>query len=230
MTTDVSPRRTRRRRKSCAGRRSRAPAPSPGLAARLERRGQPLPRPDRGNPRHGRGAAAPGRRRPGDHAEGAGMRRIASGRSPTRTGGGAGGRARRAAARDLAALKEAARSGPNRGAADHRRSAAERTGSTGRLIAERFGAWAAGYFDQGQALWAAPRGGGAYAVWRAVATHDRTPEIAGLPASRCMSPRRRRPPRRSSPRRRAARPREAATGDLFPSAADDARRLGADAR
>ena len=48
------------------------------------------------------------------------------------------------------------------------------------LIAERFGAWAAGYFDEGQALWAAPRGRGAYAAWRAVATHDLTPEIAGL--------------------------------------------------
>jgi len=49
------------------------------------------------------------------------------------------------------------------------------------LIAERFGAWAAGYFDEGQALWAAPRGRGAYSAWRAVATHDLTPEIAGLP-------------------------------------------------
>jgi len=48
------------------------------------------------------------------------------------------------------------------------------------LIAERFGAWAAGYFDAGQALWAAPRGKGAYTAWRAVATHDLTPEIAGL--------------------------------------------------
>ncbi len=48
------------------------------------------------------------------------------------------------------------------------------------LIAERFGAWAAGYFDEGQALWAAPRGRGAYAAWRAVATHDLTPEIIGL--------------------------------------------------
>ena len=47
------------------------------------------------------------------------------------------------------------------------------------LIAERFGHWAAGYLDAGQALWAAP-GGGAYAAWRAVATHDLTPEIAGL--------------------------------------------------
>ena len=49
------------------------------------------------------------------------------------------------------------------------------------LIAERFGAWAAGYFDEGQALWAAPRGRGAYAAWRAFATHDLTPEIIGLP-------------------------------------------------
>ncbi|MCB5945851.1 YbcC family protein [Acidocella sp. KAb 2-4] len=48
------------------------------------------------------------------------------------------------------------------------------------LIAERFGAWAAGYFDQGQALWAAPRGKTAFAAWRAVAMHDLTPEIAGL--------------------------------------------------
>lgn len=48
------------------------------------------------------------------------------------------------------------------------------------LIAERFGAWAAGYFDEGQALWAAPRCRNAYAAWRAVATHDLTPEIVGL--------------------------------------------------
>ena len=48
------------------------------------------------------------------------------------------------------------------------------------LIADRFGAWAAGYFDEGQALWAAPRDRGAYDAWRAVATHDLTPEIAGL--------------------------------------------------
>lgn len=48
------------------------------------------------------------------------------------------------------------------------------------LIAERFGGWAAGYFDVGQALWAAPQGKSAYAAWRAVATHDLTPEILGL--------------------------------------------------
>ena len=48
------------------------------------------------------------------------------------------------------------------------------------FIADRIGAWAAGYFDEGQALWAAPRGKGAYAAWRAVATHDLTPEIAGV--------------------------------------------------
>jgi uncharacterized protein YbcC (UPF0753/DUF2309 family) len=48
------------------------------------------------------------------------------------------------------------------------------------IIADRFGNWAAGYFDQGQALWAAPRRRGAYDAWRQNATHDLTPEIAGL--------------------------------------------------
>lgn len=48
------------------------------------------------------------------------------------------------------------------------------------IIAERFGVWAAGYFDEGQALWSAPRGPCAYSAWRAVATHDLTPEILGL--------------------------------------------------
>ena len=48
------------------------------------------------------------------------------------------------------------------------------------IIAERFGAWAAAYLDEGQALWAAPKGRSAYAAWQAVATHDVTPEIAGL--------------------------------------------------
>ncbi len=48
------------------------------------------------------------------------------------------------------------------------------------LIAERFSAWAAGYFDEGQALWAAPRGKNAYEAWRANAIHDLTTKIAGL--------------------------------------------------
>lgn len=48
------------------------------------------------------------------------------------------------------------------------------------LVAERIGAWAGGYFDRGQALWAAPRGRSAWAAWRAYATHDLTPEIMGL--------------------------------------------------
>ncbi len=48
------------------------------------------------------------------------------------------------------------------------------------IIADRFGTWAAGWFDAGQALWAAPRGRSAYAAWRSVATHDLTPEILGL--------------------------------------------------
>lgn len=49
------------------------------------------------------------------------------------------------------------------------------------LIEERFGHWAAGYFDTGQALWSAQHGKSAFAAWRAMATHDLTPEIAGLP-------------------------------------------------
>jgi uncharacterized protein YbcC (UPF0753/DUF2309 family) len=48
------------------------------------------------------------------------------------------------------------------------------------LVAERIGLWAGGYFDDGQALWAAPRGNGAYAAWRSFASHDLAPEIAGL--------------------------------------------------
>ncbi|MEL7719423.1 DUF2309 domain-containing protein [Citromicrobium bathyomarinum] len=48
------------------------------------------------------------------------------------------------------------------------------------IIAERIGVWAGGYFDRGQALWAAPRDRSAWAAWRAYATHDLTPEIMGL--------------------------------------------------
>ncbi len=84
---------------------------------------------------------------------------------------------------NLAALKAAARapSPPAAAAPTIADLAAEASGiDWPGLIAERFGAWAAGYFDEGQALWAAPRGQGAYAAWRAVATHDLTPEIAGL--------------------------------------------------
>lgn len=48
------------------------------------------------------------------------------------------------------------------------------------LIARSFGLWAAGYFDRGQALWAPRPARGAFAAWREWATHDLTPEIAGL--------------------------------------------------
>jgi len=50
------------------------------------------------------------------------------------------------------------------------------------LIADRIGVWAGGYFDQGQALWAAPHGRRAWATFRAHASHDLTPEIVGLKA------------------------------------------------
>lgn len=48
------------------------------------------------------------------------------------------------------------------------------------IIARSFGLWAAGYFDRGQALWTPRSGHGAFAAWREWATHDLTPEIAGL--------------------------------------------------
>lgn len=48
------------------------------------------------------------------------------------------------------------------------------------LVSERIGTFAAGFFDEGQALWAASRRNGLYAAWRAFAMHDLTPEILGL--------------------------------------------------
>ena len=48
------------------------------------------------------------------------------------------------------------------------------------LVAERIGHFAAGIFDAGQALWAAPTSGGAWAGWRTQGHYDLTPEIAGL--------------------------------------------------
>jgi len=48
------------------------------------------------------------------------------------------------------------------------------------LLSERVGAWAASYFDDGQAIWRAAPEGTPYASWRAEATLDRTPEVMGL--------------------------------------------------
>jgi uncharacterized protein YbcC (UPF0753/DUF2309 family) len=48
------------------------------------------------------------------------------------------------------------------------------------IIEKTIGIWAAGQFDRGQALWSPTPGSEAFASWRAWATHDLTPEIAGL--------------------------------------------------
>ncbi len=48
------------------------------------------------------------------------------------------------------------------------------------LIRKALGLWAAGHFDRGQALWSPAPGKSAYAAWREWATHDLSPEIAGL--------------------------------------------------
>lgn len=49
-----------------------------------------------------------------------------------------------------------------------------------KLISERVGAWAAAYFDEGQALWKTSVRPAAYPDWRFFAMHDLSPEIAGL--------------------------------------------------
>ncbi len=54
------------------------------------------------------------------------------------------------------------------------------------IVTDRISAWAAGYFDEGQAHWAAARGGEAeeagkaWMSWQSFATHDLTPEILGV--------------------------------------------------
>jgi uncharacterized protein YbcC (UPF0753/DUF2309 family) len=59
--------------------------------------------------------------------------------------------------------------------------AAEATGTDwSALIARAFGLWAAGHFDRGQSLWTPAPGKRAFAAWREWASHDLTPEIAGL--------------------------------------------------
>jgi uncharacterized protein YbcC (UPF0753/DUF2309 family) len=48
------------------------------------------------------------------------------------------------------------------------------------VLTRSFGLWAAGRFDRGQALWTPAAGSSAFAAWREWATHDLTPEVAGL--------------------------------------------------
>lgn len=48
------------------------------------------------------------------------------------------------------------------------------------LIGDRISSFASGYFDAGQALWAAPQDQGLFASWRHFAMHDLTPELSGL--------------------------------------------------
>jgi len=48
------------------------------------------------------------------------------------------------------------------------------------IFTRQFGLWAAKYFDRGQALWTPSPGLPAFAAWREWATHDLTPELAGL--------------------------------------------------
>lgn len=48
------------------------------------------------------------------------------------------------------------------------------------VMADRIGAWASGHFDHGQTMWPKTVATGAYESWRAFATQNLSPEIAGL--------------------------------------------------
>ena len=48
------------------------------------------------------------------------------------------------------------------------------------VIADRIGAWAAGYFDTGQALWQTNQNKSAFESWQTFASRDLSPEILGL--------------------------------------------------
>lgn len=48
------------------------------------------------------------------------------------------------------------------------------------VISRCIGLWAGGHFDRGQALWTPAPGQGSFVAWREWATHDLTPELAGL--------------------------------------------------
>ena len=85
--------------------------------------------------------------------------------------------------RDLAALKAAAQAegASTKALPSVADLAAKTTGVDWPSVFENtFGLWASGYFDEGQALWTPAPGQSAYAAWQAWATHDLTPEIAGL--------------------------------------------------
>ena len=47
------------------------------------------------------------------------------------------------------------------------------------ILADRIGAWAAAWFDEGQALWVLPEKSPAWTDWRGYACHDLVPEILG---------------------------------------------------
>ncbi len=52
------------------------------------------------------------------------------------------------------------------------------------VVTDRISAFAAAWFDDGQALWKPSATGSLYADWRSEALHDRTPEIHGLRGAR----------------------------------------------
>ena len=84
---------------------------------------------------------------------------------------------------DLAALKAAAKApvAQTKALASVAELAAEASGiDWPALVNDRISVWAAGFFDNGQALWTTVPGTSAFTSWRNFAAHDLTPEIVGL--------------------------------------------------
>ncbi|UGB39544.1 YbcC family protein [Frateuria soli] len=89
------------------------------------------------------------------------------------------------APRDLEALDRALRDAPSPAPVAWASAVDAVSEATGRdwagFACERVSSWAAGYFDEGQALWPSPsRHLGPYASWLQEAGVDRTPQIMGL--------------------------------------------------
>jgi uncharacterized protein YbcC (UPF0753/DUF2309 family) len=93
---------------------------------------------------------------------------------------------------DVAALRALAFAGDAEQAPDPLPTVADVAGKLmgedwARLMVDRISAWAAAYFDEGQASWRSPwRKSSPYAAWRAESALDRTPELMGIGGFRAV--------------------------------------------
>jgi hypothetical protein len=176
-------------------RRARHPA---GLAARLLGRGEPLSRPDGRDAGRDRRAAGPGGGRAGDHAGRSTAPASRTARSPIRTSSTPSRPAPMRKASTSQRQDDGPRPKPTSPAPAHRR-ATRRRGLRHRLAGHHrrpLRPLGSGLFRPGSGALGRAARRGAYDAWRQYATHDLTPEIAGLKGSRNSSAKRPTPPTR----------------------------------